>query len=172
MLVLHNFLRSGKMKKNVLFAVVLGSILLMGTINGHAANWVKNNVDVPNKNLDSNYYDADSVQVKDKTLSWSEKFILTDFGSKQYTRHLSQYPECRQNIMKKGDVTYHQIDFEIKKGKFRLVAKRNYNKANELICTDKDMGKEFDKSWQDIEYGSPMYSRHYQLATKYKIGDL
>jgi hypothetical protein len=160
------------MKKNVLFAVILGSLLLIGTIDCHADNWVKNNVDIPNKNVESNYYDSASVKVHNKTLSWTEKFVMTDFGAKNYTKHLSQYPVCRENMLKKGDVTHHQIDFEIKKGKFRLVAKRNYNKANEIVCTDKDMGTEFDKSWQDVVYGSPMYEREYLLVTKYNLGEI
>jgi hypothetical protein len=160
------------MKNNVLLAGVLGSILLIGTIDCNAENWVKNNVDIPNKNVESNFYDSDSIKAHDKTLSWTEKFIMTGFGAKNYTKHLLQYPTCQQNISKKGDVTHHQIDFEIKGGKFRLIAKRNYNKENELLCTDKDMGTEFDKSWQDIVYGSPMYSRHYEFVTKYKLGDI
>jgi hypothetical protein len=160
------------MKKNVLLAGVLGSTLLLGTTICNAENWIKNNVDVPNKNVEANFYDADSVKVKNKTLTWTEKFILTGFGTKNYTKHLLIYHVCQQNILKKGDVTHHQIDFEIKGGKFRLIAKRNYTKDNELVCTDKDMGTEFDKSWHDIEYGSPMYSRHYDFVTKYKLGDI
>ena len=160
------------MKKNVLFAVILGSLLLTGTIDCLAGNWVKNNVDIPNKNVESNYYDSASVKVHNKTLSWTEKFMLTDFGAKNYTKHLSQYPACRENMLKKGDVTHHQIDFEIKKGKFRLVAKRNYNKADQIVCTDKDMGTEFDKSWQDVVYGSPMYEREYLFVTKYNLGEI
>jgi hypothetical protein len=160
------------MKKNALLAGVLCSILLSGAIDGFAANWVKNNVDIPNKNVESNYYDADSIKVHGKMLSWTEKFVLTPFGEKAYTKHLSQYPACRKNIEKKGNVAYHQLDFEIKKGKYRLVAKRNYNKNNELVCTNKDMGTEFDKSWQDIPYGSPIYERHYILVTKYNLGEI
>lgn len=160
------------MKKNAFLAGVLGSVLLMGTVNSHAANWVKNNFDVPNKNLDANYYDAESVKAHGKTLSWTEKYVLTSFGTAQYTKHLSNYPVCKQNIQKNGDVTYHQIDFEIKEGKFRTVAKRNYNKNNELVCTDKDMGTEFDKSWKNIKKGSPMYERYYNLVTKFKLGDI
>jgi len=160
------------MKKSVLLAGVLGLILLTGTIDCHAENWVKNNVDVPNKNLDANYYDSDSVKVRKKTLIWTEKFVLTGFGSQSYSKHLMQYPACKQNIEKKGDVTHHQIDFEIKGGKYRTVAKRNYSKKNELVCTDKEMGSELDKKWYEIIYGSPMYERHYILATKFKVGDL
>lgn len=159
------------MKKNVL-AGVLGSALLMVSINCQAANWIKNEVDVPNQNVAANYYDGDSVKVVSKALNWTEKFSLTDFGAKNYTKHLMQYPACKKSIEKKGDVTQHQLDFQIKGGKYRLVAKRNYNKNNELVCTDKDMGKELDTKWKEIKYKSPMYDRYYILATKYKIGDL
>ena len=160
------------MKKNVFLAGVLGSVFLMGSLDCNAANWVKNNFDVPNKNLDSNYYDGDSVKVHGKTLSWTEKFVLTSFGITPYNKHLSRYPVCKQNIDKKGNVTHHEIDLEIKQGKFRTVAKRNYNKNNELVCTDKDMGAELDKSWKEIENKSPMYERYYLFVTKYKIGDI
>ena len=160
------------MIRNVVAAGVFGCALLLGAIDGHAENWVKNNVDVPNKNLETNYYDADSVKAKEKTISWTEKFVLTSFGAEKYTKHLSQYPACRNSIEKKGSVAYHQIDFEIKDGKFRTVAKRNYNKADKLLCTDKDMGTEFDKKWYEIEYKTPMYERHYILVTKYKLGNL
>jgi len=160
------------MKKNVFIAAVMGFVLLTGARAGHAGQWVKISFDVPNKNLEANYYDADSVKAHDKTIYWTEKFVLTSLGKKSYTKHLEQYPVCRENIEKKGDVVYHQIDFEIKDGKFRMVAKRNYNKKNEVLCTDKDMGTEFDKKWYEIIYKSPMYERHYMLATKYKIPDV
>ena len=150
----------------------LGLNLLVGALDCHAAEWIKNNTDIPNKNLESNYYDSKSVKVHNKTLSWTEKFVLTRFGAENYTKHLLQYPVCQKNISNKGDATHHQIDFEIKNGKFRTVAKRNYNKANELLCTDKDMGTEFDKSWQDIKYQSPMYFREYELVTKYNLGNI
>jgi len=160
------------MKKNVFLAGVFCAVLVAGTFDCHAAKWVKNHVDIPNKNVESNYYDAASIKVQGKTLSWTEKFVLTSFGEKTYTKHLSRYPACEKNIQKKGAVTHHQIDMEIKEGKYRLVAKRNYGKNDELICTDKDMGTEFDRSWQDIAYGSPMYERHYILTTKYKLGNI
>jgi len=159
------------MKRNVV-AGILGLVLLMGAVDGHAEKWIQNNVDVPNQNLESNYYDSQSVKVRGKTISWTEKFVLTDFGEKNYSKHLMQYPACSKNIEKKGNITYHKIDFEIKDGKFRTVAKRNYNKDNELICTDKDMGTELDKKWYEIIYKSPMYERHYLLVTKYKLGNL
>lgn len=160
------------MIRNVCLTAVFGFVLLLGTIDGHAETWVKNKVDVPNKNLKTNYYDADSVKAKEKTISWTEKFVLTSFGSESYTKHLSQYPACSDSIKKKGSVTHHKIDFEIKEGKFRTVAKRNFNKANELLCTDKDMGTEFDKKWYEIVYRTPMYERHYLLVTKFKLGNL
>jgi hypothetical protein len=160
------------MKRNVFFAGFIGSLLLVGALNCHAENWVEIRVDVPNQNRESNYYDADSVKTHAKTLSWTEKFVLTDLGERSYTKHLLQYPACRENIEKKGNVTYHKIDFEIKGGKFRTVAKRNYNKDNKLLCTDKDMGTEFDKKWYEIQYKTPMYERYYILATKYKVGDI
>jgi len=97
---------------------------------------------------------------------------LTDFGAKYYSKHLSNYPVCQNNITKMGEATHHQIDFEIKNGKFRTVAKRNYNKDNKLLCTDKDMGTDLDKSWQEIPYQSPMYFREYELVTKYKLGNI
>lgn len=157
---------------NVVMVVFVGCALLLGAIDCRAENWVKNNVDVPNKNRDSNYYDSDSVKAKDKTISWTEKFKLTSFGEKTYTKHLMKYPACRKNIEKQGNVTYHKIDFEIKDGKFRTIAKRNYNKKNKLVCTDKDMGTEFDKKWYEIAYKTPMYERHYILVTKFNLGNL
>lgn len=160
------------MKKNIFVVVALGMVLLGGAVVCHAADWIKNNTDIPNKNLEANYYDSKSVKVRKKTLSWTEKTVLTDFGSKYYTKHLSQYPACQKSISSKGEATHHQIDFEIQKGKFRTVAKRNYNKDNELLCTDKDMGTELDKSWYEIQYQSPMYFREYELVTKYKLGNI
>ena len=160
------------MKSNLFMVGVFGFVLLAGALDCHAADWVKNNVDIPNKNIDSNYYDSDSVKVNGKTLSWTEKFIMTDFGSKYYTKHLSEYPVCQQNILRKGNAAYHQTDFEIKEGEYRPVAKRAYSKSNDLLCTDKDMGTDLDKSWQEITYQSPMYFRYYEFVTKYKLGNV
>jgi hypothetical protein len=161
------------MLKNAFTAGLLGALLLAGAIDCHAEKWVKNNVDVPNQNVDANYFDGDSVKghEKTKTLSWTEKFVMTPFGEKSYTKHLSQYPECQKSIEKKGSVAFHQIDFEIKEGKWRMVAKRNYSKDKKLLCTDKDMGTELDKSWYEVEYKSPMYERYYIFVTKYKLGN-
>ena len=160
------------MKKGIHITVLLSAVLLLGTVVGHAANWVKNNADIPSKNVEANYYDSKSVKVRHKTLTWTEKTVLTSFGSTYYSKHLSQYPVCQKNMSSKGDVAFHQIDLEIKKGKFRTVAKRNYNKDGKLLCTDRDMGTEFDKDWKEIPYQSPIYFREYELVTKYKLGNI
>ncbi|MFA7402530.1 MAG: hypothetical protein WC007_00945 [Pelobacteraceae bacterium] len=160
------------MKKNVFVVVAFGMVLLGGAVVGHAADWIKNNADIPNKNLEANYYDSKSVKVRKKTLTWTEKTVLTSFGATYYSKHLSKYPACQKSMSSKGEATHHQMDFEIKSGKYRIVAKRNYNKANELLCTDKNMGTELDKSWQEITYQSPMYFREYELVTKYKLGNV
>ena len=161
-----------KMKRTVLIAGMCGFILFIGAGTGHAEKWVKNSFDVPNQNLESNLYDFDSVKAHGKTISWTEKFILTTLGVKSYSKHLKQYPVCSKSMETKGDVTYHKIDFEIKEGKFRTIAKRNYNKANELVCSEKDMGNELDTKWYEIENKSPMSERYYILVTKHKVGNL
>lgn len=150
---------------------MVGVMLLLGATAGHAEKWVKNNVDVPNQNLEANYYDADSIKTRGKTIHWTERFDLTPLGETSYSKHLMQYPACRTNIEKKGTVSYHKIDFEIKQGKFRTMAKRNYNKDHQLLCTNKDMGTEFDTKWYEIEYKTPMYERYYIFVTKYKLGN-
>lgn len=128
------------MKKRIHITVILSAVLLLGAFVCHAADWIRNNADIPNKNVEANFYDSKSVKVRKNVLSWTEKTILTSFGSQYYTKHLSQYPACEKGISSMGEATHHQIDFEIRKGKFRTVAKRNYNKDNKLLCTDKDMG--------------------------------
>lgn len=160
------------MERNTLISVVLCFIMIMITFEAHAEEWVKMDFDIPNQNLEANFYDSDSVKGHNKTLSWTEKYVLTSFGEKNYTKHLSQYPECRKNIKQLGNVTYHKMDFEIKEGKFRLVAKRNFNKANQMVCTDKEMGTEFDKSWKEVEPKSPMSERYYIFVSKYKLGNI
>lgn len=160
------------MTKKTFIAAVLSVILTSGALVCHAGNWIKNNVDIPTKNVESNFYDSQSVKVRNKTLKWTEKTILTNFGATYYTKHLSEFPACKKSIDAKGEVTQHQIDFEIKQGKFRTVAKRNYNKANELVCTDKDMDNDLDTSWHEIPYQTPMYFREYELVTKYNLGNI
>jgi hypothetical protein len=159
------------MKMNVLAGVVASALLTM-SVSCLAADWVKNEVDIPNKNVEANFYDGQSVKSSGKTMSWTEKYLLTQFGATHYSRHLQQFPACKKNMAAKGEVTQHQMDFEIKQGKFRVVAKRNYNKDGELVCTDKEMGNELDSSWRDIVYKSPMYERYYILVTKYQLGNI
>ena len=159
------------MNRIVATAGFVGSMLL-GALTCHGANWVKLEIDPPNKNVELNQYDAESVKVDGKTLNWTEKFDLTKFGSTHYTRHLATYPFCQENIVKKGDVAYHQIDLQIKDGQYRQVAKRNYTKNNELICTDKEMGTEFDTSWAKFPYQSPIFLRYYEFVTKFKLGNI
>ena len=160
------------MKRRFFLAGMLSAAVLLGAAGGHAATWVENRVDILNKNVQTNYYDADSVKVSDKTLIWTEKFQLTEFGEKAYTKHLKQYPACMKNIAEKGNVTHHQVDFEIKEGKWRMVAKRNYNKKDELVCTDKEMNNELDTRWYKITNHSPMSERYYIFVTKFKVGNI
>src|SRR5450631_2892160 len=124
--------KESEMKKSIYLTVILSVVLLSWTLVCHAADWIKNNADIPNKNLEANYYDSKSVKVRKNILHWTEKTVLTSFGAQYYSKHLSTYPVCQKNISEKGEVTLHQIDFEIQKGKFRTVAKRNYNKDNKL----------------------------------------
>ncbi len=160
------------MSKIMLSVGVIGMFLLAGTFTCHGANWVTMDFDAPNKSVESNSYDAESIKVVGKSLSWTEQYNLTKSGTGYYTKHLAQYPLCRENMTKKGDVAYHQVDLQIKEGKFRQAAKRNYTKNNELICTDKEMGKEFDTSWAEIPYQSPLFYRYYEFVTKYKLGNI
>lgn len=159
------------MKKGVLAGVIASAVLML-SVNCLAADWVNNSVDIPNQNVEANFYDGDSVKKDGQTLSWTEKFVLTPFGSTHYTKHLKKFPACKKAIDEKGEVTSHQLDFEIKDGKYRTVAKRNYNKKGELVCTDKEMGDDLDTSWNKVEMRSPMYERYYILVTKYKLGNI
>ena len=158
------------MKKVFFLSGVLGIALLSGALDCHAEKWVKK--EFTSKAIESNYEDADSVKVKDKSLFWTEKFVLTSEGAKSYNKHLEEFKACKEGIAKKGEVTHHQMDYQIEKGKFRHVAKRNYNKNNEVVCTDKEMDKDVDMSWHRIGRNSPMEENYYRLVTKYKISDL
>lgn len=160
------------MKRHVSMAGMIALMILACTSVVRAEKWVKNSVDLPNQNIEANYFDSASIKVNGALLSWTEKFVLSEFGGKHYTKHLMQYPACRENIDKKGAVAYHQIDFEISKGKARRVAKRNYTAKDELICTDKEMGTEFNTEWSEIEYGSAMYNRYYIFVSKYNVGNI
>jgi len=155
------------MKNNTILSCVIGVVLLFGALVCHAEKWDKN--DYGGASIVSGFYDADSIKVQCKVVSWTEKYLLTSDGSKFTTEQLSRHPLCKQNISKKGDVTHYQLDYDIENRKFRGVAKRYYNKANELLCTDKDTGKEFDTSWNKITRGSPIQQAQYDLVTRYKV---
>lgn len=156
-----------KMKKNVILSGVIGSVLLVGTLVCHAEKWDKN--EYKDKTIESGYYDVDSIKVEGKAVGWTEKYILTSEGATFVTSQIMKHQACKQSIAKKGNVAQYQLDYQIEKGKFRGVAKRYYNKANELLCTDKDTGNEFNTSWNKIVRGSPIQQAHYDLVTKYKV---
>ena len=155
------------MGNNVFLAGVLCFAVMMGSVICHAEKWDKNNYE--GKFVESGYYDADSIKVQGKAVSWTEKYILTSDGIKFTTAQLSKHQVCKQNIVKKGDVTQYQLDYQVENSKFRGAAKRYYNKANELLCTDKDAVNEFDTSWHKISRGSPIQQAQYDLVTKYKV---
>jgi len=155
------------MRINVIFPGVIGLVLIFGTLVCHAAKWDKN--DYANSTIKSGYYDANSIKVNGKMVSWTEKYILTSAGATAITAELKKYPVCRENIAKKGTVTQYQLDYQIEKGKFRGAAKRYYNKANELLCTNKDTGNELKSDWNTILRASPMEQAQYDLVTKYKV---
>lgn len=156
------------MKKACVLTGVLGVALLAGALDCRAENWVKK--EFASKAVQANYEDADSVKSKDGLISWTEKFVLTDAGRNEYNKLLTKYKGCKDAMAKKGPVTYHQVDFEIKDGKFRRVAKRNYNKKDEVVCTDKDTEGAVDLTWHRIGRKSPMEDTYYHLVTKYKVG--
>jgi len=153
--------------KIFVLAGVMGTVVLTGSIACQAEKWDKN--DFTNKSIESGYYDAGSIKVKDKAISWTEKNILTDYGVINVKRGLAKYQACKQNIEKKGDPIQFQNDFQIENGKIKQIAKRYYNKANEILCTDKDAGKDFNSSWTKIQRNSQAEKEYYDLITKYKI---
>ena len=155
------------MKKNVILSGVMASVLLFGTLVCHAEKWDKN--EYVDKTIASGYYNSDSIKVRGKVVNWTEKYILTSEGITFITTQLSKHQVCKQNIAKKGNVTQYQLDYQIENKKYRGVAKRYYNKANELLCTDKDTGSEFNTSWNKILRGSPIQQAQYDLVTKYKV---
>jgi hypothetical protein len=155
------------MKRTLILSGVIGSVLLFGPLASHAEKWDKN--DYGDVSIESGFYDVDSIKVQGKVVSWTEKYILTSEGATFVKTQILKHPVCKQNIAKKGDVTHYQFDCQIEKGKFRGVAKRYYNKTNELLCTDKDTVNEFDTSWHKILRGSPMQQAQYDLVTKYKV---
>ena len=169
------------MKKNVLIAGICGSLLMMGALDCQAEKWEKN--DLTNRSIESGYYDADSIKVQGNTVSWTEKYIYSSEGAKAIEGLISKHKACKDNLAKKGGLGQFQLDYQIKTAKYegkakirkthellyRGVAVRYYNKSNELICTDKDMGTEFDTSWHKVGRNSPIENAYYDLVTKYKV---
>jgi len=119
--------------------------------------------------VSAGFYDADSIKVKGTVVGWTERYILTVEGVSFMNREISKHQVCKQNSAKEGKVAQYQLDYEIEKGKFRGVAKRYYNKAGNLICTDKDTGNEFKTAWNKIVRNSPIQQAQYDLVTKYKV---
>ena len=155
------------MKINVILAGVTGAVLIFGTIVSHAAKWDKNRyADVQ---IESGYYDADSIKVKGKVVSWTEKYILTGPGATFINSEISKHEACKESIAKNGEATQFQFDYEIKADEYRAVAKRYYNKKNKLICSNKETGKDFKSVWNKIIPRSPMQGAKYDLVTKYKV---
>ncbi len=155
------------MRIHVILSGVLGAVLMFGPLVCHAAKWDKN--DYANDTIESGYYDATSIKAKGKLVSWTERYVLTSAGIVSTNAQLNTYKVCKENIEKKGNVTQYQLDYQIETGKFRGVAKRYYNKANELLCTNKDTGNDLKSDWNMILRGSSIEQAQYDLVTKYKI---
>lgn len=158
------------MKKAFFLTGVLGLALVAGAMDCHAEKWVKK--EFTSKGIEANYEDADSVKQHDKSIFWSEKYVLTPEGVTGYNKSLQAFKGCKEGIAKKGEVTHYVLDYEIKNGGHRHRAKRNYNKNNEVVCTDKEMEKGVDMTWHKIGRRSPMEDTYYNLVTKYKLRDM
>ncbi|MDR3581343.1 MAG: hypothetical protein P4L44_15390 [Oryzomonas sp.] len=146
----------------------VGCFFLVGGTVCQAAKWDKN--DFKDKSVEMAFYKADSIKVQGKIINLTEKYILTRDGAKRAMQSLSKYPACKQSIDKKGGAAHYQHDYQIEDGKARIAAIRFYNKDNEMLCTDKDMGKNaVDRSWKKIGRHSQMENIYYDLVTRYKI---
>jgi hypothetical protein len=145
------------------------SFLLLGALVCHAEKWDKN--DYTGQGIEAGFYNADSIKVTNKTVGWTEKYLITKDGSEKTTDALSKYKVCKESIVKKGSVTQFQVDYEIENNKkFRGVAKRYYNKDSDLICSNKDLGPDdFNTGWQEMVRYSTIETAYYDLVTKYKI---
>lgn len=160
-----------RMGKSLLAIGGFMAFISITTGTGHAEKWVKNRVTSSTiKIVTASYHDADSVKVKDKTLSWTEKTELNDEGARIYSEDLRKHAGCKTNMETMGNVTQHQIDYQINDGKFRRIAKRNYNKKNELVCTDKEMGSDFVTGWLPVERPSAIEQTYYDLYVRYNLG--
>ena len=143
------------------------TVLIFGTLVCHAEKWDKN--DYTGATIESGYYDASSIKIKGKVVSWTEKYVLADGSVSFVNKALSKHEACKKSIAENGNVTQYQLDYQIKKDEYRGVAKRYYNKANKLICTDKDTANEFESAWNKISRQSPIEQAKYDLVTKYKV---
>jgi hypothetical protein len=167
--------------KQTIFLAGIVSVFLVGTLDCRAEKWDKK--DYSHELVESAYYDADSVKVQGKSVSWTEKYLYTKDGAKAVAEKISKHKVCKENIAKKGGLSSIRADYQIEKVKyegkakikkthdlrFRKVAERYYNKANEVLCTDKDLGGEMDGSWSTIRRASPPQEAFYDLVTKYKV---
>ena len=153
-------------KMGVVYGIIMSSLLAGGQVC-HAEKWDKNNFQ--GKGIEAGFYDADSVKVKGAVVSWTEKYIFAPDGVGHFTGVLAKFPVCKQNIAKKGSATQFQVDYQVEHGKYRGAGKRYYNKSNELICEDKDLGSDFDTKWYDNVRNSPIEEAMYDLVTKYKV---
>ena len=155
------------MKRRALLPGIMVGFLLFGAFVCQAEKWDKN--DFQSKTVEAAFYNADSVKVQKEVVSWTEKVLFTKAGSVSISEGISKYEACKNTISERGPATHSQTDYMIKKGNIRLVAKRYYNKANKILCTDRDMGKDFNTSWSNIERFSPAEKAKYDLVTKYKV---
>jgi hypothetical protein len=156
------------MKQHAFVMGILVSALLLGALDCHAEKWDKN--DYHDNSIETGFYDSDSIKVAGENVNWTEKYILSKEGSDYNTGTISKHEACKKRIAQKGAVAQLQIDYQVENNrKFKGVAKRYYNKNNELLCTDKDTGKDFDTSFHKIMRGSPIEKALYDLVTRYKV---
>ena len=156
------------MNKMGFFSGVMVSVVLAGASVCHADKWEKNSFQ--GQGIAAGYYNKSSIQVRQKFVSWTEKYVLAPDAVKNFTTALAKHPACKEHIAKLGDATQFQVDYQIKDGsKFRGSDKRYYNKAGKLICGGKDLENEFETSWHPIERDSPIQDAMYDLVSKYKV---
>jgi len=155
------------MRKKAVLSTVIWFALMFNTLVCYAAKWDKNGY--ADNLIASGYYDTKSIEAKGNVVSWTEKYILTNEGVTFISAELSKHGVCKENVEKMGAVTQFQLDYQIKKNKFRGVAKRYYNKDNMLLCTNNDTGDNFKSDWKKVERGSPILDAKYDLVTKYKV---
>jgi hypothetical protein len=155
------------MNKMGFLSGVMVSVLLAGVSVCHAEKWDKNGFE--GQGIEAGYYNKDSIKVKKKLVSWTEKYVFTPEGTKYFTGQLAKHPVCKESMVEKGEATQFQVDYQVKDGKFRGAGKRYYNKAGKLICGGKDLEKDLDTSWHVVERGTPIQDAMYDLVTKYKV---